>query len=58
MSFMGARIKDEKWPATEPEAIHQDVRAGLKPARNLHLGRKKKETNRAQTKGNGKEPKR
>lgn len=42
MSFMGARIKDEKWPATEPEAIHQDVRAGLKPARNPHLGRKKK----------------
>lgn len=39
MSFRGekARIKDEKWPPTEPEAIHQDVRAGLKPARNPHL---------------------
>lgn len=46
------RVKDEKWPATEPGAIHQDVTFGLRPARNPHLGRlkKKKKTNRAQTK--------
>lgn len=46
-----ARIKDEKWPAAEPETIHQDVRATLKPERNPHLGSKrKKEKNRPQTK--------
>lgn len=44
MSLMGWKggIKDEKCPATEPEAIHQDVRGSLKAARNPHLGGKKK----------------
>lgn len=47
--------KAEKWPATEPEATHQDVRAGFKPARSPHLGsflkiKKSKGMNRAQTK--------
>lgn len=27
------RIKDEKWPALDLQAIRQGVRAGLKPAR-------------------------
>lgn len=41
-----ARIKDVKWPATEPEAIHQDV-SGFKTSTQSSFRelKKKKETN-------------
>lgn len=60
-SFFGgdeARIKDVKWPATEPEAIHQDVSGFKTSTRSSFRELKKRDKSGTNKERNGKEPKR